>query len=424
MLLDDLSGLSNDTTYYYGLFVEYGSSGSFYTGSYTSGRFVKARPFDTSGRVKWAYSTGATAMAPPGLRFYGGNAFVYAVSNDNVLHAVEGGASGGVWPSGWKPYAIGAPSQARPPVLGFAVGSSPRGIALLGSQNGTVHAVNAESGASEWTEAVATMVQASPAGNFKGFDPAALDFVLVGTRNSSAANALVALDVVTGAPQWSFTNSPAQNGNGLGIGIISSSAVVHYPTKRVFFTSRARAGGSSDTIWSVDFASNPPRLLWSTPIGNVDGSAVLVGSVLYVGTNAGTLYALDAGSGTVNWSLPLGDGAIKGFVFPYLAGGNLFLSTGTKIWSVSLAGAVNTGWPVSSIPSPSTPIVVPGAADVLVGGGDGQLYQLDMVSPTPPTGIVLGEGTAAVGVPALDLLNSMIYVGTDEGVIYGVQPLP
>jgi outer membrane protein assembly factor BamB len=187
----------------------------------------------------------------------------------------------------------------------------------------------------------------------------------------------------------------------------------------VFFTSRARAGGSSDTIWSVDFASNPPRLLWSTPIGNVDGSAVLVGSVLYVGTNAGTLYALDAGSGTVNWSLPLGDGAIKGFVFPYLAGGNLFLSTGTKIWSVSLAG-----WPVSSIPSPSTPIVVPGAADVLVGGGDGQLYQLDMVSPTPPTGIVLGEGTAAVGVPALDLLNSMIYVGTDEGVIYGVQPLP
>ena len=35
------------------------------------------------------------------------------------------------------------------------------------------------------------------------------------------------------------------------------------------------------------------------------------------------------------------------------------------------------------------------------------------------------DGLAAVGIPTMDLLNSMIYVGTAEGVIYGVSfPLP
>jgi len=143
----------------------------------------------------------------------------------------------------------------------------------------------------------------------------------------------------------------------------------------------------------------------------------------------GTYYALDAASGDVNWSLPLADGAIKGFVFPNFGTGDLFLATSTKIWSISDNGssaAVNPGWPVTSadVPSPSTPIVIPGA-NVLAGGSDGRLYQIDTVSPLPPSNVVLGDGTAAVGVPSVDLLNSMVYVGTDQGVIYGVLlPLP
>jgi outer membrane protein assembly factor BamB len=423
-LFDDVVGLVNDTTYYYALFVEHT------LGLYTPGKFVKARPFVTSGPVKWAYSTGATSMAPPGLRFFSGSTYVYAVSNDNILHSVRGGTGGGSWPAGWTPYDVGAPAQARPPVLGFGVGASPRGIVLLGSQNGSVHAVNAESGATEWVEAIATMVQAAPAGNFKGFDPTALDLVLVGTRSSSAANSLFALDLITGTPVWSFDNSVPQGGDGLGIGIISSSASIQYSTKRLYFASRTRVGGSSDTVWAVDFAANPPQLLWSTPIGSVDGSPVLFGGVIYVGNNSGELYALDAASGDVNWSLPLADSAIKGFVFPNYGTGDLFVATNSKLWSVSdygSSGEVNPGWPVTAVdvPAPSTPVVIPGAANVFTGGGDGRLYQLDSLSPIPASSVVLGDGTAAVGVPTIDLLNSMVYVGTDQGVIYGVLlPLP
>jgi outer membrane protein assembly factor BamB len=421
-LVDDTT-VVNDTTYYYALFVEHTA------GLFTAGKHVKARPFDTSGPVKWAYSTGATSMAPPGLRFGGGSSFVYVVSNDNILHAVNGGPGGGSWPSGWTPYAVGSPVQARPPVLGFSVGASSNGIALLGSQDGSVHAVNAATGALEWQTPVAGMVQAAPAGNFSAFDPTALDFVLVGTRNAAGSNELVFLDLVTGNFVRSFSNSPAQNGTGQGIGIISSSASVHYPSKHVYFASRALAGGSSHTLWAVDFAANPPQRLWSAPIGNIDGSPVRFGAVVYVGTNSGDLYALDAATGAVNWSLSLSDGPIKGFVFPNFATGDLFVATNSKLWSVSDDGtsaSINTGWPVTAaqVVSPSTPVPVPGG-DVFVGGGNGTLYQLDPVTPLPLSSVVLGEGTTSVGVPSVDLLTSMVYVGTDEGVIYGVLfPLP
>jgi hypothetical protein len=62
---------------------------------------------------------------------------------------------------------------------------------------------------------------------------------------------------------------------------------------------------------------------------------------------------------------------------------------------------------------------------VLVGSGDGSLYQIDVASPGTPSSVVLGLGNAAVGASTLDLINSMIYVGSEAGIIYAVvYPLP
>jgi hypothetical protein len=88
---------------------------------------------------------------------------------------------------------------------------------------------------------------------------------------------------------------------------------------------------------------------------------------------------------------------------------------------------VNANWPVTStdIPAPSIPTFVPTTDKVLVGSNNGKLYQMNVVNPLPSTSVTLGDGSAVVGTPTVDLLNSMIYVGTDEGVIYAVQfPLP
>ncbi|GMR22861.1 MAG: hypothetical protein BMS9Abin37_1238 [Acidobacteriota bacterium] len=420
-------GLANNTTYCYVAYVDADGLDT----TFSSGKQVKARPFDTSGRVKWAYSTAAASMAPPGLRFSGGNATVYAVSNDSILHAIQGGAGGGSWPVGWTPRRLGGPAQARPPVLPFTVGSAANGVALLGSQDGNVYAINADDGSQTWSQNIATMVQAAPAGNFLFYDALAKDVVLVGTRNSASANALVALNLNDGLPVWSFTNAATQGGDNTDIGIISGSVSVDYATRRLFFASRQRAGGSANTIWCIDFDSGSPSLVWARPIGDIDGSPILWGGVVYVGTNAGSLYGLDAATGNNNWPpLALGDGAIKGFVFPQFGTGNRFVSTIGNVWSIADSGAarsVNLGWPVTSanVPSPSIPTYVPGSSEVLVGSSDGNLYQLNVTTPVPTLSVTLGDGGGAVGAPTMDLLNSMIYVGTAQGVIYGVEfPLP
>ena len=48
-------------------------------------------------------------------------------------------------------------------------------------------------------------------------------------------------------------------------------------------------------------------------------------------------------------------------------------------------------------------------------------YELNVTTPVPTISVTLGDGGGAVGIPTVDLLNSMIYVGTDQGVIYGVE---
>jgi outer membrane protein assembly factor BamB len=409
--------LLDDHLYAYAAFVDYGSG-------FTPGKFVKARTLDpTVPAVKWAYSTGATSMAPPGLRFQAGESYVYAVSNDKIFHSMRGGSTGGDWPPDWTPYLLGGPAQARPPVVPFAVGGAMEGAAFLGSQDGSVYAIDARYGSEEWKTPIASMVQAAPAGLFLGVDP--FDIVFVGTRNGTAPNQLEALDKDTGAPVWSFTNSLAQIGDGKEIGIISGSASVIYATKRIYFASRARTGamGSDKTLWCVDITSGSPQRCWARALGNIDGSPVVRGTVVYVGTNASILYALDAETGAVKWSYSLADGTVKGFVFPRFGGSDLFLATNRKVWSIADNGfSATVNWQVTDadIPSPSTPLHVPGTTRVLVGSSDGYLYQLDVLAPLPATRVKLGDGASAVGVPAVDILKSMIYVGTEAGIVYGV----
>lgn len=412
----DPSLLFWDNDYAYAAFVDYGSG-------FTSGKFVKARPFDTSGSVKWAYSTGATSMAPPGLRFKAGESYVYAVSNDRTLHSMRGGSTGGDWPTSWTPYPLGGPAQARPPVVPFAVGGAMDGAAFLGSQDGSVYAIDANDGSEEWKTSIASMVQAAPAGLFLGADP--FDIIFAGTRNGTAPNQLQALHLDTGVPMWSFDNSAAQMGDDKEIGIVSGSASVVYATKRIYFASRIRGGatGSDKTLWCVDVTSGSPQRCWAKALGNIDGSPVVRGSVVYVGTNAGIVYALDAATGAINWSLSLGDGTIKGFIFPRFGSNELFLSTNTRVWSLSDNGlSASVNWQVTdaAIPSPSTPLYVPGTTRLFVGSSDGYLYQLDITAPLPATRVQLGDGLSAVGVPTADILKSMIYVGTDAGIVYGV----
>jgi outer membrane protein assembly factor BamB len=377
-----------------------------------------------AGPVKWSYSTGATTLTAPGIR--AGTA-VYSVSNDRNLHAMNAGPTGGDWPTAapaWTPLAMNGPSQARPPIVPVTIGGASR-IALVGSQDGRVYCVNAMSGSTIWTSAaLGSMVQAAPAGMFSAAPfNGTYDLVFAATRNATSDNRVYALNPTTG----SAGAYPAfDNGGGLtGIGIISGGMSVDYPTNRLYFASRTRGGGTTDTLFALNIGAGAFTKAWSIPIGDVDSSPVPMGTTIYIGNNVSQVRSVRASDGFVNWTWtasPL-DGAVKGFVSPDLGNSRLFFSTTTKVWNLKADGS-GTNWSIATIPNPSTPLYIASLGMLYVGSSDGKLYEINVATQATKS-VTLGDGLAAVGSPSLDTVNSLLHAGTTAGAVYAIGlPLP
>ena len=195
------------------------------------------------------------------------------------------------------------------------------------------------------------------------------------------------------------------------------------PNRRVYFASRARAGGSASTLWCLEFDGTTVTRRWSRDVGNVDGSPVHRDGRVYVGTNPGLVHAVDAADGTPLWShtpAPL-DGPVKGFVWPVRGSSRLYLATTNRVWAIDDAGASATARWSLTIPSPSTTLF--SGTHLYVGAGDGRLYQIDPAGAA--TSVALASAPSQVGSPSMDFQNGLIYVGSDSGRIYAVAaPLP
>lgn len=407
------TSLTNNTTYYYTAYVDNGS------GEFSAGTSVTARPFNTAGSpIPWAYSTGASSMAPPGI------GSVYGVSNDRVFHSMETGMTGGTWPTSWTPLAMNGPAQARPSIAPISLGGASK-VAFLGSQDGNVYAIDADTGNQIWVSAspLGTMVQGGATGMFTTFG-GSFDLIFAGTRDAGTDNRIVGLNLANGTQAWAFNNGGGAN----GIGIIAGTPTVDYATNRLYFCSRERTGGSNNTVWCISFNGSSASLEWARNLGDIDGSPIAHGGVVYVGTNQGEVHALNATTGANMWAAPFvtNDGPIKGYIFPKFGTTDLFFSTTTQTWSIRDNGAsTSLNWSTSNVPNPSIPLVSFSDPYVWVGGSDGRLYQLDVANGMVDTSIILGDGTAAVGSPALDVINSTAYVGTTGGHLYPVMlPLP
>ncbi|HHQ48505.1 MAG TPA: hypothetical protein ENK19_06430, partial [Acidobacteria bacterium] len=414
------TGLANGTTYYYTAFVDDGS------GTLSGGRHVTARPFDTTGKVRWAYSSGATSLAPTGVMPGAiGTGGTWAVSNDRVLHAMNPTGSGGDWPRtgdfSWTPLAMNGPAQARPPIVPTSVISGHSMVTFLGSEDGRAYAADAHTGQLLWqSPELGSIVLASPAGIFTGFG-GAYDLLFIGSRDATSDNRMYMLDPSDGHIIATFDNG----GGAGGMGIISTSATVDYATNRIYFASRERAGGSSDTLWCLSFDGSGFAKVWSRPYGDIDGAAILYGGRIYVGDNAGTVHAVDPSDGSEIWSYATGDGPVKSFVMPEFTASTprkLYFSTTNAVWALTDNGAsASLAWQQTNIAGPSTPLVPIGDTRLYVGSTDGKLYQLDTASGAIQTSVVLGDGTATIGSPALDVVNNMAYAGSESGAVYGVQ---
>jgi uncharacterized repeat protein (TIGR01451 family) len=423
------TSLVDGQTYYYGAFVHRSVAPLV-----SPGRFVRGRPFlDPTGAVKWAFSTGGFSVTPPTV----GGAGIIATSNDLAVHAMARGPAGGQWPAGWLPFQVGGPVQSRSPVVPITVGAA-NPVVFLGAQDGYVYSLDGAVGGSPalppWpARNVGAVVQASPAGIFTAFG-GAYDYLLVGTRDASADNQLVALDPSSGALVEAFTNG----GGSSGIGIVNATATVDYATRRVYFTSHAKAGGSSTTLWCLQLGPTTPVLSacvdWLTPraLGDIDSSPVTRGGRIYVGSSAGggTVYSIDAATGdpALDRTFVHGDGQVKGFVFPDRNSDDIYFATDNRVWLVSdtgaatmLENAVAGGVSLGAGVRPSPALFVPGSHYVYVGGSDGKLYEIDVAGAPIVKSVPLGDGLSVVGAPSLDRGYNLVHVGTEAGVFYAVS---
>ena len=401
------SGLANGTTYFYGVFVNDGS------GNFSGGKTIQAEPI-APGPVKWRFapSTAAVSRTPPGI----GRAILFP-NNDGHVYAVEKGLSGGTLFPGSIPSSPGV-VQHRPPVISLPGVTSADHFTLVSSEDGLVHAVDAETGDVVWSSLDLGSLQAGPAVWLSGFGGGA-DTVVVGTRNNPGNNTLFGLHANDGSEAWRFEDSAGE-----GIGIVNGAATLDYQRGRAYFASHARSG-AADTVFAVNLASGTKA--WSTRVGNVSGSPVLRNQVIYVGADDGIIYVLDVDDGSVGPNFDTGDGVTKGFVFPDLYGDLVYVSTATTVWSLRDVGPVlNKRWEHAGIPGPSIVLYPPGSRHLWVGSSNGRLYQIDVTTGNPAqppdvTFVVLGDGTAGVGSPSLDVTHGLAYVGAEDGSLYAVS---
>jgi hypothetical protein len=260
-----------------------------------------------------------------------------------------------------------------------------------------------------------------------------VNYVLVGTRDSTGPNAFVALDPATGSERGRF-----DNGAGGAIGIVSHMAAVEYgPPPRVYFSSFEGTPGSAMTLRCFELKNAPDpvfNLVWERPLGNVDSGPVLRGGRVYVGSslNGGTVFSLDAATGADDRTFVHGNGQVKGFVFPDRASNDIYFATDDFVWGVADSGGATMsnkfagGISLGATVRPSAVLFVPGSHYVYVGGTDGKLHEIDVLGAAPVLkSVTLGDGLAVVGAPSLDRIHGLIHVGSAAGIFYAVQvPLP
>jgi outer membrane protein assembly factor BamB len=425
------AGLSLNTAYCYSVFVRTSTG-------WSAGRTVKARPFDSNAtRVKWAYATGGTAVAPPTVSSVG----ILVMSNDRTIHALDRGSAGGEWPTNWMPTGLVGVAHSRSPVVPFVVPLAGADTVLFAADDATpgfLHAIDARTGNRPWAAQTQGLpMTGAPGGMFTQYG-GVRDALFVGTRDVNVNNQLRAITLATGAFLEAYTGA----GSPGPIGPINGSPAVDYGTHRIYFASRSRLGG--DTLFCLEISPSPTLPVftykWSRNLGNITGSPVVRGGRVYVGTEGGAIYSVNADTGAVgddrSFTPAPADGPVKGFLFPDRRNDDLIFATDTKVWSISDdAQPMTKNWewsPAVANPNPSIVLYQPQTNLVYVGAANGELYELDFTNAnpsTPPTWKrqILGGGLGQVGAPSLDIgvTPQLLVVGSEPGVLYGVEvPFP
>ena len=429
---DTCGAPANGTTYYYKVFTQdsalnYSTSGSSGDGGSLTVPEDSATPSASAPySSNWMTATYSTTLAPPSL-FPGLLAMVG--TQTNFMFAVN--ASTGM--RSYPPISLGGAITGRSPLIDAADSSLGEDMLYVADQSGLAYGIAADTGQTVWAvdplNAGGTPFLAAGGLLVKTYATSSYtlshDLLILGTRNSSTltGNAIVAVDGNTGATIWSDVGNTGTGSSAIpAMDIITATPTISYTANTVWVTSESN-GGTQPSLWELN--ANTGKVLATLSLGDIDSSPMLTpdGSTLFVGTDAGTVYAINTSTATVITSIAGGDGEVVGY--PLLVGVSspytVVFSGTADVHGLTYNSSTQTftaNWE-TAVTTPSAPIGVYGLTDLYVGSGDGKIHELNISTGADIRDIVANTGQPGiVGDPGLDISLMHIYVSTSDQRMY------
>jgi outer membrane protein assembly factor BamB len=347
---------------------------------------VEARP-----GVLWRFNTRGAVRSSPVVS----EGRVYVGSTDGGLYALDAETGTLEWQAD-----VGSPVSSSAAVAG--------GLVLFTSRDGVLHARDADTGAPRWR--VASGPEAPWEWGYEGWDVYVASPVIHEDRvlMGGIDGVVYALDLTTGAELWRFTT---------GGRIRSTPAVAD---GSVF------VGSSDGAVYALDLADGSQRwrhetdgfAMVSADMGvdrkSIIASPLVAEESVYVGSRDGYMYALDQATGRRRWQVSHeGSWAISS---PAEAPGALIAgtsdgsfvhrvdaATGEEVWRFQGAGYT---W--------SSPALA--GETVYIGDGAGYLWALDAASGLERWSFPVGSGVYSS--PWVE--DGVVFFGADDGVVYAL----
>lgn len=436
--------LANGDTYFYKVFERdnannYSSQYSTATGvsssAYTAE--IAATPAATAAGQyfsNWVDATYSNDLGAPSL--FPDDIIVVGTGTD-LLFGISATTGARIYP----PVSLSGPINSRSPIIDSADSALGEDVIYAADNDGLVYAVATATGQILWVVnptnttgnsftgggGVRVTSLLTPPGN------PAYDLLVLGTNlgANTTGNQIIGINGTTGAVVWTTTGN---SGSIPKMDIINSTPLIDYKNSAIWVTSRSAGGTTQPSLWKLNPTTG--AVLATADLGDTDSSPTFSdnGSILFLGTNAGAIYAINPATGqpfSASSNFASGDGPIIGYpavttsTYPYDI---VVFSGATAVHAVKynyVTNSFSTAWatPVTIL-VPSAPVTYTGLGKVYVGGNDGMIHEIDLASGKDDFDVIINldngynNEPAFVGNPSLDLSLMRVYVATNDQRAY------